>query len=138
MVQKKEEKTQNCSFLDLDPRLYNPKKEGKRPKPADNLKDIVISPAKHQKTKIGIGLTVDMELLLKFVTDNTDHVFAWSPQGMLGIDPNFICHRLLLSPTVKPAAQRKRKQGEAKTKAIKEETEKLVKAKFILEVKYPT
>lgn len=74
------------------------------------------------------------ELQIKFMTDNTD-IFTWSPQDMSCIDHNFICHHLSLSHAVKHEARRKRKQGEEETKAIKEETEKLLKAKFIQKVK---
>nr|KYP50211.1 Retrovirus-related Pol polyprotein from transposon 297 family [Cajanus cajan] len=57
---------------------------------------------------------------------------------MPGIDPNFHCHRLPICRDVKPVAQKKRKMGEERAQAIKEETTKLLQAKFIREVKYST
>jgi hypothetical protein len=57
---------------------------------------------------------------------------------MPGIDPNFICHRLAVNLDAKVVQQRKRKMSLEKQKAIEEETQKLVKANFIREVKYPT
>ncbi|RDX96113.1 hypothetical protein CR513_21271, partial [Mucuna pruriens] len=57
---------------------------------------------------------------------------------MPGIDPRFMCHHLSISPGSKPVAQKKRKQGEEKRKAIKEEVGKLLAADFVREVQYPT
>ncbi|MCI66770.1 hypothetical protein A2U01_0088028, partial [Trifolium medium] len=57
---------------------------------------------------------------------------------MPGIDPNFICHRLAINLNAKVVQQRKRKMSLEKQKAIKEETQKLVKANFIREVEYLT
>ncbi|RDY09048.1 hypothetical protein CR513_06651, partial [Mucuna pruriens] len=54
------------------------------------------------------------------------------------IDPRFMCHHLSVSPGSKLVAQRKRKQGEEKRAAIKEEVRKLLAANFVKEVQYPT
>lgn len=75
--------------------------------------------------------------LIKLLRDNND-VFAWQPEDMKGIDPNFVYHRLETNRDYLPVAQRKRKLGEEKEEAVKQETSKLCKAKFIPEVKYPT
>ncbi|RDY01984.1 hypothetical protein CR513_14614, partial [Mucuna pruriens] len=52
---------------------------------------------------------------------------------MPGIDPNFMSHRLSIVQDARPVMQKKRKQGEEKRKAIKEETGKLLAAGFIRE-----
>lgn len=81
IVQKNEAKTRDNSSL--DPRLHDSEKEGKPPKPVDDLKEVMIGLVKHQKIKIGVGLTADMEeQLVKFLTDNVD-VFAWTPRDMV-------------------------------------------------------
>ncbi|RDX61810.1 Retrovirus-related Pol polyprotein, partial [Mucuna pruriens] len=67
---------------------------------------------------------------------NSD-VFSWTPEDMPGIDPKFINHRLSIVDGARPVVQKKRKQGEEKRKAIKEETDKLLRAGFIREVRYP-
>lgn len=73
----------------------------------------------------------DVELaLLNFLKDNTD-VFAWFPKDMKGIDPNFICHKLAINPKIRPVAQWKRRLGEDKREAVKEEADKLLKVGFI-------
>lgn len=43
---------QDAAFLDLGPRLYDPAREEKRIILADNLEEIKIGPADHQKTRI--------------------------------------------------------------------------------------
>ncbi|RDX83445.1 Retrovirus-related Pol polyprotein, partial [Mucuna pruriens] len=57
---------------------------------------------------------------------------------MPGLDPRFMCHELSIKPGAKPIAQKKRKQGEEKRAAIKEEVEKLLAVGFVREVQYPT
>ncbi|RDX71121.1 hypothetical protein CR513_49567, partial [Mucuna pruriens] len=74
--------------------------------------------------------------LVQCLQQNSD-VFAWSPQDMLGIDPKFMNHKLSIVEGARPVVQKKRKQGEEKRRAIKEETEKLLNAGFIREVRYP-
>ncbi|XP_072066956.1 uncharacterized protein [Arachis hypogaea] len=57
---------------------------------------------------------------------------------MPGIDPNVICHRLTINPAVKPIAQKKRHLGTDKRAASLEETQKLLNAGFIKELRYST
>nr|KYP49822.1 Retrotransposable element Tf2 [Cajanus cajan] len=57
---------------------------------------------------------------------------------MPGIDANFICHRLAIHKEAKPVAQRKRKVGGERREAIITETQKLLNAGFIREVRYTT
>ena len=57
---------------------------------------------------------------------------------MPGIDLDVMCHHIALDPGVKPVSQRKRKGGEEKRKVIVEEVDKLMKVRFIGEIKYLT
>nr|KYP36968.1 Retrovirus-related Pol polyprotein from transposon opus [Cajanus cajan] len=57
---------------------------------------------------------------------------------MPGIDADFICHRLAIHKEAKPIAQRKRTVGGERREAIVAETQKLLNAGFIREVKYTT
>nr|KYP54649.1 Retrovirus-related Pol polyprotein from transposon 297 family [Cajanus cajan] len=57
---------------------------------------------------------------------------------MPGIDANFICHRLAIHKEAKPVAQRKRKVGGERRDAVIIETQKLLNAGFIREVRYTT
>nr|KYP55910.1 Transposon Ty3-G Gag-Pol polyprotein [Cajanus cajan] len=57
---------------------------------------------------------------------------------MPGIDADFICHRLAIHKEGKPVAQRKRKVGSERREAIITETQKLLNAGFIREIRYTT
>jgi len=35
------------------------------------------------------------------------NAFAWSSEDMLGIDPDFLCHRLIMDEKVRPSAENK-------------------------------
>ncbi|XP_072071777.1 uncharacterized protein [Arachis hypogaea] len=65
-------------------------------------------------------------------------MFAWTPADMPGIDPNIICHKLAINPSVRPIAQKKRRFGTDKRAASLEETTKLLSAGFIRELRYST
>ncbi|RDY07703.1 hypothetical protein CR513_08149, partial [Mucuna pruriens] len=125
----------NVLDLDLDPRSQY-KSEG--PHPAEDLKEIQLGPRASHLTKIGTALGLEEEAqLVDFLRQNND-IFAWGPKDMPGINPNFMCHQLSVAQGAKLVAQKRRKQGEEKRKAIREETTKLLTAGFIREVQYPS
>ncbi|XP_072076436.1 uncharacterized protein [Arachis hypogaea] len=57
---------------------------------------------------------------------------------MLGIDPNVICHKLAINPSIRPIAQKKRYLDTDKRAASLEEIQKLLNAGFIKELRYST
>lgn len=67
----------NCNFLDQEPRLYDLEKKGQCGKPAEDLKEVMISQAKHQKTKIG---TASMEENVHTQPENdlSEDVATWT------------------------------------------------------------
>ncbi|RDX58414.1 hypothetical protein CR513_62271, partial [Mucuna pruriens] len=125
----------NVLDLDLDPRSQFVK-EG--PLPAEELKEVKLGSDPEQTTKIGTTMSAQEEEVLVAVLKSNYDVFAWSTQDMPGVDPNFMCHWLSLDDQARPVAQKKRKMGEEKRKAAKQETRKLLSAGFIREVQYPT
>ncbi|RDX70210.1 Retrovirus-related Pol polyprotein from transposon 17.6, partial [Mucuna pruriens] len=125
----------NILDLELDPRGQF-EKEG--PLPAEDLKEITLGPRQGQTTKIGTAMNQGEERMLIAVLASHHDVFAWSAQDIPGVDPELICHQLSVDKTAKPIAQRKRKMGEEKREAAKQETRKLVAAGFVREVQYPT
>ncbi|RDX98499.1 Retrovirus-related Pol polyprotein from transposon 17.6, partial [Mucuna pruriens] len=124
----------NTLSLELDRRCHE---ERERPLPMEKLKEVQIGPLEGQKTRVGTTMIKDQEAeLVRSLQQNND-VFAWSPQDMPGIDPQFMNHKLSIVEGARPVVQKKRKQGEEKRRAIKEETEKLLRARFVREVRYP-
>ncbi|RDX77432.1 hypothetical protein CR513_42447, partial [Mucuna pruriens] len=127
--------TVNALDFDLDPRCVY---EGERPHPAEDVKSVQIGLSASHVTKVGTTLSCEEEeQLVGFLKQNVD-VFAWTPQDMPGIDPSFMSHHLSVGKGARPVAQKRRKQGEERRKAAKEETSRLLAAGFIREVQYPT
>jgi len=63
--------------------------------------------------------------------------FAWTSTDMLGIDPDFLCHRLTMDNKVRPVVHRRRKFNEERHLVIKIELQKLLNADHIKEIQYP-
>ena len=78
----------------------------------------------------------EKEKLIDFLRKNMD-VFAWDAYEASGVDPNFICHHLNVSPTVTPKKQPPRRPSKEHADAVREEVMKLKKAGAIKEVFYP-
>ena len=75
--------------------------------------------------------------LLEFLRKNQD-VFAWSSSDLRGVSRDIIEHRLDINPNIKPKKQKLRKMADEKVAAVKAEVQRLLDAKVIREVKYPT
>nr|KYP58845.1 Transposon Ty3-I Gag-Pol polyprotein [Cajanus cajan] len=88
--------------------------------------------------KIGVSLAKEDEEGLVTVLKSNISAFAWSASDMPGIDPDFLCHCLMVDPKAKPEIQKRRKFGEDKKKAIAEETKKLLVVGHIREIQYLT
>nr|KYP69821.1 Retrovirus-related Pol polyprotein from transposon 297 family [Cajanus cajan] len=109
-----------------------------RPSPVDELIEFQIGKMPGQCTKIGKHIEVDLRgRIMSILTENAD-LFAWSSADMPRIDPNFICHKLAIYKEAKPVSQKKRKIGGERREVVKVETQKLLSAGFIREIKYTT
>ena len=74
---------------------------------------------------------------MEFLNKNKD-VFAWSASDLRGISRGIIEHRLDIDPKIKLKKQKLRKMSDDKVAAVKAEVQRLLDAKVIREVKYPT
>ena len=70
------------------------------------------------------------QALTTFLRENQD-IFAGSHEGMLGIDPSVIVHRLNVSPSSSPIQQRKQVFAQERDKAMAEKVRKLIETDFI-------
>jgi hypothetical protein len=75
--------------------------------------------------------------LLSCLNRNKD-VFAWSALDLVGVSRTIIKHCLGIDPSVRPRKQRLRKMSDEKTEAAKAEVNRLLEAKFIKPIAYPT
>ena len=78
----------------------------------------------------------EKEKLIDFLRKNVD-VFAWDAYEAPGVDLNFICHHLNVSPVVTPKKQPPRRPSKEHADAVREEVMKLKKAGAIKEVFLP-
>lgn len=53
-------------------------------------------------------------------------VFAWKMEGMPGVSPNLIVHRLNIDPHIKPVQQKKRNFAPERSQAVTKEVRQLV------------
>ena len=79
---------------------------------------------------------LEKEQLVDLLRKNVD-VFAWDAYEAPRVDPNFICHRLNINPSITPRRQPSRRPSKEHVKAIKNEVTKLKLAGAIKEVFHP-
>ena len=72
-------------------------------------------------------------LLSKYI-----NVFAWSPYEAPRVDPAFACHNLNVDPLFRPVMQKGRRISPLHQEAVCEEVNRLIEAKAIKEILYPT
>ena len=106
-----------------------------RTQPTEVTKKVAIG---DRNLLIGSSMQADDEKKLIDLLGRNLDLFAWTIQDVPGIDPNFICHKLALDKGVRPVVQPRRKLNAEKTEAVRIEVDKLLKAKFIREIQYPT
>jgi hypothetical protein len=105
----------------------------------DGTKTVPLNQATPKQTvTISEDLTShDEEKLLCCLSKNKD-VFAWSALDLVGVSRFIIEHSLGINPSVRPKKQRLRKMSDEKTEVAKAEVHRLLEAKFIEPVAYPT
>ena len=75
--------------------------------------------------KVGINLeTTTKEALVHFFRKTKD-VFTWSHKDMVGIDPIISFHHLNIDSRFSPVQQKRRLLDKERSRALKEEVEKL-------------
>jgi len=90
------------------------------------------------KTYIGLSLNPnDWKLVSTTLIKNSD-LFVRTAAYMHGVSPNVITHRLSVYKEARLVAQKTQKLGEERRKAVREETDKLVKVGFIRRAHYTT
>ena len=103
----------------------------------EELEKIVIDDNELKFFQVGVQLPPrEKEELIVFPKKNVD-VFAWSAYEALGVDPNFICHNLNVSPSIAPMKQPPRHFSKKKYDVVKKEVIKLKRTGAIKEVFYP-
>ncbi|XP_072067043.1 uncharacterized protein [Arachis hypogaea] len=127
-------KQKEHTLADLDPRADFLE----RPKPSDDLQKMYFNNNPNKFTYVGKSInTTKLQAITTFLQEHAD-LFTWTPSDMPAIDPKIISHKLAINPAVRPVQQKKRKLGEEKKRASLEETQKLINAEFIKEIRFTT
>ena len=89
------------------------------------------------KIKIGTSLSLETRGAIVVCLRRNRDVFAWSHSDMKGINPKLMCHRLNIDSRVPTRRQKRRPLDPERAQALKDEVDKLIRAGFIPETKYP-
>jgi hypothetical protein len=120
-------------------RLAKGKKINAQLQSNDGTKIVPLDPATPKQTvMISEDLTPHDEGRLLFCLSRDKDVFAWSALDLVGVSCAIIEHSLGIDPSVCPKKQRLRKMADKKTEAAKAEVHRLLEAKFIEPIAYPT
>ena len=94
----------------------------------EDLERVTIADDPKKFFQIGAKLPLQKkEKLLEFLRANVD-VFAWNLYEAPGVDPNFICHRLNMNPSVIPKRQPPRRPSKEHVETVRSEMAKLKQA----------
>ncbi|KAG9458163.1 hypothetical protein H6P81_002671 [Aristolochia fimbriata] len=139
---------------DRNPNISRAKKKTRKKKKQllsiiSQLTKVMIQPLRMIREKAAIfeegQATIDQ--LKKVNLEETDYmsllneykdIFAWSYTEMPGLDPTVAIHKLAIKSGVKPIKQSQRQFYPELVPEIEKEVDKLLKADFIREVKYPS
>jgi hypothetical protein len=86
---------------------------------------------------IGNSLSKEHKSQLLALLKEYQDVFAWTPYEAPGVDSEFICHELNVSPKYKSVAQKARRTAPQHAEAMREEVDHLLKIGGVREVLYP-
>lgn len=134
LVHKREGKIKEVVMADLDPRVN----VEERMKPLGGTRPFRLGKLEGQDKLVGIDLTSKQVNVVGFLLKRNHNLFAWTTSDMPGIHFNVISHNLAIFKEARPMAQKKRRMGEEKRKAMDKEVKKLLEARFIREIKYNT
>ncbi|XP_027063199.2 uncharacterized protein [Coffea arabica] len=113
--------------------------EPSRLEPGEEVEQVVLDEAKpDQVVQVGAGLPSPLkEEMISLIEDHRD-IFAWSADEVVGVPSELMTHQLNVNPQARPVRQKRRHFGPERSKAISDEVDKLLPAKMIHEVQYPT
>ena len=86
---------------------------------------------------IGDSISEEHRCQLLALLKEYQDVCAWTPYEALGVNSEFVCHELNVSPEYKPVVQRARRTAPQHVEAMREEVERLLKIGAVREILYP-
>ena len=114
-----------------------PKFEDVVPKVTDPLEEVNLGTLEEPRiTYVSSLLQDDLKRQIVEVLKEFRDCFAWSYEEMPGLKRTLVEHRLPIKPEFKPQRQPSRRMSKEVELKVKEEIEKLLKAKFIRPARY--
>ncbi|XP_071912192.1 uncharacterized protein [Coffea arabica] len=118
---------------------WEPLERGERLETDEGLAELPVQPDRPEHTvKVGAGLGEQIRSSLESLLEEYAEIFAWSADDMPGIPTELAVHRLHVDPNVRPVKQKKRNFAPERKEVFKSEVGKLLEAKIVKEVYYPT
>ncbi|XP_027166027.1 uncharacterized protein LOC113765993 [Coffea eugenioides] len=105
----------------------------------DEVEEIFLDPTKPDRTvSVGTRLPGPIKRGMVDLLREYRDVFAWAADEVQGISHHLIIHELNVDPQVRSVKRKRRHLGPERSRAVGEEVDKLLPAKIIREVQYPT
>ncbi|CAL1368987.1 unnamed protein product [Linum trigynum] len=125
-----------CYALSQEKKAIDAREEVARPVPVDDDEEFPL--VDEHTVQISTAWPREsLQSLLKLLWEFGE-VFAWGPEDMPGVHPRVAEHTLGIAPGSRPVQQKRRNFAWERRQAVAEEVTKLLKARFIREVLYPT
>ncbi|XP_027158648.1 uncharacterized protein LOC113760293 [Coffea eugenioides] len=105
----------------------------------DEVEEISLDPMRpNQTVRIGIHLPGSIKKGMANLLIEYQDVFAWAADEVQGVPHHLMVHELNVDPQARPVKQKRRHLSPERSRAVGEEVDKLLPAKIIREVQYPT
>ncbi|XP_071913979.1 uncharacterized protein [Coffea arabica] len=118
---------------------WEPMEKGERLETDEGLVELPVHPDQPERTvKVGTCLDELTRSSLESLLEEYAEIFASSADDISGIPTELAAHRLHVDPNVQLVKQKKRNFAPERKKVVKSEVSKLLEAKIVKEVYYPT
>ncbi|XP_027166642.1 uncharacterized protein LOC113766677 [Coffea eugenioides] len=118
---------------------WEPAEKVERLETDESLVELPICPERPDRVvRAGSGLSELTWRALESLLEEYAEIFAWSADDMPGVPPELAVHKLHVDPSIRPVKQKKRNFAPERNEVVKEEVGKLLEAKIVKEIYYPT
>nr|XP_027102165.1 uncharacterized protein LOC113723098 [Coffea arabica] len=119
--------------------LWEPIEKEERLETDESLVEVPICLERPDRVvRVGSGLNEPARRALESLLEEYEEIFAWSADDMPGVPPELAVHKLHVDPNARPVKQKKRNFAPERNEIVKEEVGKLLEAKIVKEIYYPT
>ncbi|XP_071905912.1 uncharacterized protein [Coffea arabica] len=118
---------------------WEPEDKKERLETDEGLTELPVHPERPERiVKVGTCLSELTRSSLESLLEEYAEIFAWMADDMPGIPSKLAVHKLHVDPNVRPGKQKKRNYAPERNEVVKGEVGKLLEAKIVKEIYYPT